>query len=264
MDGHYLLLAPVNIGLNVLMGGYILLLAPRRRANQLFAAILILPQLPTLLTLIGSSLASSPIARVAAYLELLSQFFALAAMLHFVLIYPKHTRLPLRVFRNGLLVGLLVFDAITIYFVGSGGILGILMGLLVPWGVYFLGVALLRPRGLPAGQVARITVIGALVSLLLSALVGPIKEYRWWIEISLAANLLTAAGVVVYLHRLSHGHDTLLNPARWADWGRWQIPAIYASLLALPALLVFFTGLTLVQLQNFVYIASCPRQLISG
>jgi GAF domain-containing protein len=254
MDGHYLVLAPFNIGLNVLIGGYILLLAPRRRANQLFAAILILPQLPTLLTLIGSSLASLPVARAAAYLELLAQAFAMAAMLHFALIYPKHTRLPQRVFYNGLLFGLLAFDLITIYFVGSsGGIRGILMGLLVPWAIYLLSVALLRPHDLPASRVLRIVVVGALVSLLLSALVGPIEGYRWWGEINLAVNLLTAAGVVIYLRHLSHGHETFLNPARWAEWGRWQIPVIYTSLLAFTLIVVFLTSPTLVQLQDFVY-----------
>ncbi len=257
MTGHFLALAV--IGLSLLMGGYILLLAPFRRANQLFAAILILPRTADILSIVAIQRENTSLAYYAAYADLLALSFSLAATIHFALTYPKRTRLSLRTFQSGLFFGLVLFDAVAIAFIGSAGSAALLQSVVLPWVIYGLVVILLRPRDVPRDYFWQLAGTGALLTLMLSSLLGTLEFYsHWWLQFHYGLNVLTALLVVMYLRRARAGRrgGIIISLTQWANWGRWQILAIYAVLIDFTILVMLFTDLNVIKMSDFTYAIS--------
>lgn len=244
----------ITIALNFLLGGYILMLAPRRRANQLFAIVLVALQLAEIVVIAGEHLGNLALAYAAAYARAMAYPVELAAMVHFALVYPKRTRSSLRTLRRSLIVGLILSDAIGLAVIVTMGTYHIVWWLLGPSLLYGLIVAVGHPPGQPRAQWIRTTLVGLLIVQMLIGFAWGMRQSNAWVN--MAISFVAAVGTLAYTRWQHIGRRALITPERWAEWGRWQIPFLYASLIGLGALILLAANPIVYQVRPFVYAIS--------
>lgn len=248
--------AAFNIGVSLLLGSYIFILAPRRRVNQLFAFILIEVHTVNILTPIGKKLQSTTIAYIAAYGRLFVETLVLAAAIHFALSYPKRKRMSLETFKRGVLLGVIIFDAVALVIITAEHIRDFISEPLILFMLYIIVTVILRPRQLPKRRVRNTIIVGVLivmmaVSLTENAFAGEVSLVLW--------GLLTVGAIgatLFYMWYIQKERGALLTPTQWMNWGRWQVLAIYITLGGFTTFAALFEDLKLTRLGAWKYVVS--------
>lgn len=251
----------VIIGLNFLLSGYILLLAPRRRVNQLFALVLFLPYVPYLLNLEMEWWQNLMWSYGVALLYIPFEILGLAATVHLVLIYPKRTRLSLPVFKHGLLLSVVLYNVISLaYYLQNAGLVITLYSFFVAWLIYGLTVRILAPRTMSKARFWWIMGVGINLELFLATMGFTIfaptpgdDSHFSLIGIIMLLPFGVALLTVKYMKRLEAGRGQFITPEQWANWGRWQIPAIYGVMLGFTMLVMALSGLKWEKLAEYTY-----------
>ncbi|GEM_PF-1693254 len=253
----------IVIGLNLVLSSYILLLAPRRRVNQLFAVILFVPYIPHLLSMEvqPSQSFSFLLTFLAAVLYLPFQSLGLAAIVHFVLVYPKRTRLSLDTFKQALLLGLILYDAISLaHWLKNGGLFNTVFIIPLTWLIYGIVARIRCPQTLPRLQFWRIIIVGALLELLSLTVIFILLSRSFedtiiFPAIVILVPLLNGMAIGGYMRRFQSGQGEFITLEQWANWGRWQIWAVYFVLIGAVIGLMILPPLTWQTTGEYTYLA---------